>query len=244
MSHNPLSVNDLFARYLEKQIHAHAQGLGYAEPGEDVTPFDAVPVQPVDPRLAWQDAVAAADGKWDVPPEWPTLVNQQEPAVAIAFCLGNYPQLVRNLHALLSGEPIALRQPATRMISLPALVEWAGQASDEPRRYLAAGVLRLAQQFDDAEKLLGTAPGTAWKVVHGNEAAGLAWHRGQPEKALTMWRKLPDTAPVLFNRGMAALFLGQTDLAAPSLDAAIAQLPETGAWHHLARLYRTLTLVR
>ena len=53
MSHtDPLSVSDLFARYLEQQIDAHSRGLGHAEPGEDATPFDATPVQPVDPRLA------------------------------------------------------------------------------------------------------------------------------------------------------------------------------------------------
>jgi tetratricopeptide (TPR) repeat protein len=244
MSQNPLSVSELFARYLQKQIGAHAQGLGYAEPGEDATPFDAVPVQPVDPQLAWRDAVACADGAWDVPPEWPALVQQQEPAVAIAFCLGNYPQLVRSLHPLLTAEPAALRQSPGQPLALPALTDWAANVTGEPGRYLAAGALRLARHFDEAQKLLAAAPGAAWQAVHGNEAAALAWHRGEPEKALALWQKLPDSAPVLFNRGMAALFLGRADLAAVSLDAAIAQLPETGAWHHLARLYRTLAMAR
>src|SRR4051812_26930514 len=50
------SVTDLFARYLEQQIDAHAGGLGYPEPGDHATPFDVAPVQPVDPQLAWKDA--------------------------------------------------------------------------------------------------------------------------------------------------------------------------------------------
>lgn len=241
---DPLSVSDLFARYLEQQIDAHARGVGHAESGEDATPFDAVPVQPVDPRLAWADAVAAASLASDVPPEWPSLVQVQEPAVAVAFCLGNYPQLVRDLHPLLTGEAVALRQPSPRPIVLPALVAWAEKASDEPRRYLAAGVARLARHFDLAEKLLAISPTPSWQALHGNEAAALAWHRGEGAKALGMWRSLPDSPPVLFNRGMAALFLGETDLAVFSLDAANRQLPETSAWHHLASLYRALALSR
>src|SRR5262245_21262874 len=112
----PPSVKDLFAQYLERQIDAVSQGLGYAEPTGEAVPHDAVPVQPVDPRLAWQEALAVANlqpatarTKWAVPPEWPALVAQQEPAVALAFCLGNFPQLVRNLHPLLTREPAALR---------------------------------------------------------------------------------------------------------------------------------------
>jgi tetratricopeptide (TPR) repeat protein len=74
--------------------------------------------------------------------------------------------------------------------------------------------------------------------------AALAWHRGEADKALALWEKQEPLAPVLFNRGMAAVFLGRTDLARASLDAAVAQLPETSAWHHLARLYATLAMVR
>src|SRR5262245_24699336 len=110
------SVADLFTRYLNRQIDAQTQGLGYAAPTGEAEPHEAVPVQPVDPQLAWKEALAAAGVlaptsrvKWLVPPEWPTLVAQQEPAVALAFCLGNYPQLVRNLHPLLTREPAALR---------------------------------------------------------------------------------------------------------------------------------------
>ena len=83
-----LNVADLLARYLERQTESASQGLGFADLG-DATPYDATPIQPVEPRQAWKDAIAVAHSvqapqtTWDVPPEWPTLVARQEPAIAI-----------------------------------------------------------------------------------------------------------------------------------------------------------------
>jgi tetratricopeptide (TPR) repeat protein len=247
----PPTVADLFAQFLTQQISAHAEGLGYAEPTGEAVPHEAVPVQPVDPQLAWKDAVVAAKllhpatgPKWSVPPEWPTLVTQQEPAVALAFCLGNYPQLVRNLHLLLTREPAALREATAPRVTIPAIEQWASQTHDVPTRLLAAGVLRLARQFDRAEELLAQPVSEEWQALHANEVAALAWHRGQPEKALVLWRKAPESAPVLFNRGMASLFLGQDQEAVESLRQATSALPESSAWHHLAQLYLALASVR
>jgi hypothetical protein len=48
----------------------------------------------------------------------------------------------------------------------------------------------------------------------------------------------------LFNRGMAALFLGDAVAAREALTRATAMLPETGAWHHLGRLYLALAEAR
>lgn len=245
MTRANLSVSDLFSQYLKKQIDAHSAGLGHAEPTGDAQPHEAVPVQPVDPALAWKDAVAGVrlSGKskdFDVPPEWPALVARQEPAVALAFALGNFPQLVRNLHPLLSGQPAALRDGPREAPAAPALREWAAEAGDESARLLAAGVLRLARQFDAAEAALAFTPSAENSELHGNERAALAWHRGEAEKALALWQSLPDSAVTHFNRGMAQLFLGRNAEAAGSLAAAVALLPEDSAWHHLGQLYLTL----
>jgi tetratricopeptide (TPR) repeat protein len=246
-----LSVAELFEQCLHRQINAHNQGLGYAEPAGDAIPHEAVPVQPVDPMLAWKDAVTVAklllpsvQTKWKVPPDWSALVAQQEPAVALAFCLGNYPQLVRNLHPLLTREPATLRDVSVHAVSLPGLSAWARQPHNTPHRLLAAGLLRLAGQFDEAAVLLAEAPTEEWKAVHFNEAAALAWHRGDAEKALELWREAPESAPVLFNRGMAALFLGRASEAVESLRKAVAMLPESSAWHHLGQLYLALASAR
>src|SRR5262249_22277411 len=153
------SVADLFKDYLNRQVEAQAEGLGYPETTASAVPHEAVPVQPVDPALAWRDALACAKflgapkATFEVPPEWPALVGGQEPAVALAFALGNCPQLVRNLHPLLSGEALALRDAGTAA-SAPALAGWASAQREAPQRLLAAGVLRLARDFDQAEALL------------------------------------------------------------------------------------------
>lgn len=240
------SVTELFAQHLQKQIAAHAAGLGHAEPVGDVLPHEAVPVQPVDPALAWKDAIACgnmlSDGHsatpaFEVPSDWAALVARQEPAVALAFALGNFPQLVRNLHPLLTGQPIALRDGPREAVAVPALIEWASQEQDEPTRLLAAGVLRLARQFDAAAERLAFTPSQEWAALHANESAALAWHRGDAEKALAMWQAQPDSAVTHFNRGMAHLFLGDNVAALRSLGAAVALLPEDGAWHHLGQLY-------
>lgn len=240
-----LSVTELFAQHLQKQIDAHAAGLGHAEPVGDVLPHEAVPVQPVDPALAWKDAVLSAGIlaagnaglSLGVPPEWPALVARQEPAVALAFALGNFPQLVRNLHPLLSGQPIALRDGPREAVAVPSLIQWAGEAKDEAARLLAAGVLRLARNFDEAASCLAFPPSAEWEALHANEAAALAWHRGDAEMALAMWQGQSDSPVTHFNRGMANLFLGDNEAALRSLTAAVAQLPENGAWHHLGQLY-------
>ena len=45
---------------------------------------------------------------------------------------------------------------------------------------------------------------------------------------------------MLFNRGMASLFLGKFADARAALSEAVKQLPEGDGWHHLGRLYLTL----
>jgi tetratricopeptide (TPR) repeat protein len=240
----PPPLAELFAEYLRGQTAAQAEGLGFADFGE-VEPFESVPVQPVDPKQAWADALAVADVAGAPPSEWPAMVAGQEPAVALAFCLGNYPQLVRNLHPLLArGDLAALRAGPAHAPEAPALVEWARGRGGYPETLLAAGVLRLARQFDAAEELLRRPPPAEWRAAHANEVAALAWHRGRAEEAATLWRKQADSTPVLFNRGMAALFLGDADAAREALNRAAAALPETSAWHHLARLYLAMTAAR
>jgi len=240
------SVAELFARYLERQVAAHSEGLGYPDLGDQVTPFESAPVQPADPQLAWKDALEAVrllmPGQklaFKVPPEWPMLVNQQEPAVALAFSLGNYPQMVRNVHPLLTGEPVALRQGSNTPLVIPGLLAWTETVSDDAGRLLAAGVLRLVRHHDRAEALLAGA-GPGWETVVQNERASLAWQRGDSAKALGIWDSLPDSAVSRFNRGMARLFLGENRAAAAELTAAVAALPDTSAWHHLASLYLTM----
>jgi len=193
-------------------------------------------------------SLASGDGsKLQPPPDWPMLVSSQEPAAALAFAVGNFPQLVRHVQPLLHAKNLSeLRPSAGRSIPTPALLTWAAQVSKKkqyPEMLLALGALRLARQFDKAEEILAKQRGHVpqqWQEALSNEEAALAWHSGKGEEALKMWQKQPESMPVLFNRGMALLFLGKAADARTALTAAIAKLPEDSAWHHLAHLYLAL----
>lgn len=252
----PQSLADLFTQYLHRRIAAQAEGLALPDPDGQMVPHEAVAMQPVEPRLAWEDALAVArhfsadqtGPRFAVPPDWPTLVAGQEPAISLAYCLGNFPQLVRNLHPLLAGGDLtALRPSNVRPAAAPsALLQWATTTSGYPQVLLAAGVLRLARRFDEAAELLQFKGkvSAAIQALRANEEAALAWHRGQGEQALALWQTQKDNVPVLFNRGMASLFLGRPAEAQTALREAVAQLPDTSAWHHLGHLYLALAAAR
>jgi tetratricopeptide (TPR) repeat protein len=253
------SLPELLARYLQGQAAAHTEGLGFAEVTADVVPYEAVPAHPTDPRPAWAEARAAA--RWfqptvgtmadKAPPDWPALVAGLEPTAALPMALGNFPQLVRDLHTLLQTPDLrTLRPTAGQPFSSAALLDWAehtGSAKRYPEALLAVGVLRLARQVDHAAELLQQARAGAsaeWAAALANEEAALLWQRGSAADAGVLWQKQTASVPVLFNRGMAALFLGQPVEARSSLREAAEQLPEESAWHHLARLYLALSEMR
>jgi hypothetical protein len=260
MSQAPQSLTELFSRYLRNQMAAQAEGLGLADPDGLVVPHEAVPVQPVDPRLAWEDALAVIrssqtrsahkETSVSAPPDWPSLVAAQEPAIAVPFCLGNHPQMVRNLQPFLAARKLSdLREQAgcgnekSRPLSVTsALLRWAKTRRGYPELLLAAGVLRLARRFVDASELLDSneATPTTWQWLRTNEEAALAWHSGNAEVALELWQDQEPSVPVLFNRGMASLLLGYPSDASIALEQAVSQLPEASAWHHLGQLYLAL----
>ncbi|MBV9125790.1 MAG: hypothetical protein JO112_20765 [Planctomycetes bacterium] len=252
------SLADLLGQYLQRQAAAQAAGLS-PEAGGEVVPFEAAPVQPVDARLAWEEALLAGllfhpgldVRSWKAPPEWSSVVASHEPILALPFCLGNFPQLVRNFQSLLHHTNLAdLRPREGRPALAPALLDWAQQTARKklfPQTLLALGCLRLAKQWDPAVQLLEnhqTDVPAEWRAAWDNERAALAWHRGQAQEAADLWQAQPVSVPTLFNRGLAALFLDQPAAARPWLQQAVAQLPEDGAWHHLGRLYLALAEMR
>ncbi len=253
------SLSSLLGRYLQQQAEAHAMGLGITDLHGEVRPFDVGPVQPIDPRPAWEEASAAArclglvveTQAWQAPPQWAQLVAGQEPAAALALSMGNFPQLVRNLH-LLMQQPVlsSLRPVGGSPIVAAGLREWTRQIAQKgqfPQTLLAIGALRLARDFEHAGALLHAQEAVVpaeWRAALANEKAALAWHRGDLEEARNLWNEMPLSTPVLFNRGMVALFSDQPQEARTHLSEAVAHLPEAGAWHHLGRLYLALAEMR
>jgi tetratricopeptide (TPR) repeat protein len=250
------NLSSLLARYLQRQAEAHADGLAAADATGEVVPHEVGPVQPIDARPAWEEAVAVmtfyGPGEQKLlqpPPQWPHLVAAHEPETALPFCLGNFPQLVRNYQALMQTKNLLeLRPTATGPVHADELVGWAKQdlaGKQMPRLLLALGTLRLAKQFDAADEIVRANEAgipAEWRAAWGNEKAALAWQRGQFDNAQAIWQALPPSVPVLFNRGMAALFCGRPAEAQTALTDAVKQLPDSGAWHHLGQLYLTLLM--
>src|SRR5262245_51107426 len=184
-------LDELMARYLNRQAGAHASGLATFDASE-VAPYEAGPVQPIDPKPAWDEALTALAHshpsearKLKAPPHWPQLVGSHEPVVALAWCVGNFPQLVRNFHQILHQANLAELKPSGgRPISAPALDDWCAQvAADKrfPEALVAVGALRLAKHFDQAGELLRRLRSETPAPRRGawaNEEAALAWHRG------------------------------------------------------------------
>ncbi|MSR52014.1 MAG: hypothetical protein EXS09_01835 [Gemmataceae bacterium] len=251
----PPTIAELTAGFLRRTedaetLIAAADALGDVEPHEVSVGYRA------EPRLAWQESleVLAAFGlKADpipAPAEWGSLVARQEGLAALPFALANYPQRVRNLGTLIESGNLRdlLPKSATGAAVATGLLKWGTrhiQAGNLPHAIIAVANYRAAGDFEranDAYKNLSVA--TEWQAVVANEEAALLWQQGKHEQAAEAWANLPESVPVLFNRGMSALFLGRFDEAKSALSAAVAGLSEESAWHHLASLYLTLAQMR
>lgn len=252
------SIATLMERYLQKQAENHRDGFALPEAQGDVVGYDAGPLQVVEPRVAWEDALTALTlsvedvnlSSVSTTPEWGNLVSAQEPGLSVAFCVGNFPQIVRNFLPVLQRDeltPVPLK--LSRDLATETYSEWAKSSAqqDWPLPLLGVGALRLAQQYEQAELLLEGMKENVpakWQKCWLNERAALAWHSGSPEEALKQWQSQEPTPLVLFNRGMASLFLNRPAQAHVELTEAVAGIPETSAWHHLGQLYLTLSAMR
>ncbi|MFM7150283.1 MAG: hypothetical protein ACKO23_10615 [Gemmataceae bacterium] len=244
-SENP-RLSELLTQLLQEQVEAHSRGLGFEFRSGEVFPHDTSSPSVISPAQSWEDAILAASflGRSDdfqkAPPDWPNLVPQLASHVAIPFCLGNFPQMVRQFRPLL--EPSLLESDAIQpLFSLPEKFEqWLTKDTEEKSPYLRAALDRLLGNFERADARLSREDSANPGDFHCNEKAALAWHRGERRQALSLWLGLPDSVPIYFNRGLGLLFLGDHREARNCLDLAIAGLPESSAWHHLACLYQTL----
>ncbi len=253
----PPTIAELTAAYLSRTTDAEtltaaADALGDVQPHEVTIGYRA------EPRLAWQESlqVLLAFGHRieaiSAPAEWGSLVARQENLAALPFALANYPQRVRDLGKLLETGDLGelLTTPSGNNSVSSGFLKWGAQhleTGELPHVLIVAAGYRAAGDFDRAAATLSqlkTTVGAQWQAVLANEEAALLWHRGEHQAAAEVWAGLPDSVPVRFNRGLADLFLGRPSDAKEHLKAAIGELPETSAWHHLASLYLTLAEMR
>src|SRR5207248_8170413 len=164
---------------------------------------------------------------------------------ALPMAAGNYPQLVRDLaplfHAAKMSELVGTPGGTPEIAGLVESAQAVARSGEFPRALVAVGVLRLARQFAAAERLLKSVqPPAAWRDAWANEEAALLWQSGRRDEAARRWQALPESVPVLFNRGMAALFGDRPAEARAALRTAVDKIPESSGWHHLGRLYLAL----
>jgi hypothetical protein len=246
------TLAELMVRFLATRSDAAAAAV---EPAEgEVEPYEVAAGFRVDPRAAWTDALVglnptAGSPKTPLPADWASVVAQPTPACAVAMAAGNFPQRVRDLQPLLARfNPAELRPSGHPVPSqgLSGLRTWIVRETKKRQpqsSLLAAGVARVIGETEWAEELLNDAEplcGGDLRAAWENERAALLWESGRCEEALAAWDRLPETPAVVFNRGMANLFLGNSKEARAALARAVEMVPEENGWNALARLYQTV----
>lgn len=244
------SLHDLMVRFLASRSDASTGAVETAE--GDVEPHEVAAGFRVDPRAAWTDALAANPGVpapgspvGALPTEWAALVSQPASAFAVAMAAGNFPQRVKDLQPLLTKfDPTQLRPSGSQASAgLSGLRTWIAREVKKQQpaaALLAAGVARANGELDWAAVILADAESHCTGDLRAkweNERAALLWHQGRGADALAAWNAMAETPAVLFNRGMANLFLGNLPDARTLLTRAVEALPETTGWNSLARLY-------
>jgi hypothetical protein len=238
------TIDALMVRFLANRSDAAGSAV---ESGEsEVEPHEVAAGFRVDPRAAWLDATAPITSQSGggtlptpavqlppMPSEWAGLVAQPAAAFAVPMAAGHFPQRVKDLQPLLAKfDPKELRPSGTQAPTpgFAGLRNWLTK-NGTSAPLVAAGIARTIGDFDTADALLSGAPGAE------NDRAATLWARGKCGEALAVWDALPETPAVLFNRGMARLFLGQLADARTGLQRAVDAVPETSGWNALARLY-------
>jgi hypothetical protein len=237
---NQPSIDELTARFLSRQSADTSSITACSE----VEPYDAVALQPVEPRLAWDGAretlaYFSGSAKPAKPVAgWAQIVNLKPSFVALPMATGHYPQTVRDIGALLAGkieqasavDDAGVTETVAKLVASTEPVSW----------FVAVGILRMAGQFEAASRLIEAKSdrmpsdlADAWK----NERATLNWMKGRGNEAKAIWASLPEVAPAAFNLGVAELFAGSPRAAQTHFKKAVGRLPETSGWHHLAQLY-------
>jgi tetratricopeptide (TPR) repeat protein len=247
--HKEVSVpglQELFGQLLGQRVRAVAAGF-VSERLPEVVPYEAVPPLAIDAGLAWTEALEAGNAfglatpSFECPTGWADLVVNAAPISAVPMCLGNFPQLVRDIKALaeVANLPSLRPQPPATSIDATGVRNWRSSDPSAAVTFVRAGVLRLAGEYAEASRMLAELPERRGKLKTAllNERAALAWHQGEHERAIDLWNGAREDTPVLFNRAMSLLFSRQAAESRPLFDRALAELPASSGWRQLAELY-------
>lgn len=250
------TISELTAQVVTKMEDAEMVASALDELGQ-VEPHEMTVGLRTDPRTAWTQSIEALGTAVDqlkvtAPSDWGRLIVRQNAVAALPFAIGNYPQRVRELGTLIQTNDLSklLEQSKQDSDVSKNLGQWCEkhiESGKMPQAMIAAALYRVSGDLETASRTLEVLVKTApfeWTTTLENERAALLWETGRHAQARAMWESLPDTNPVMFNRGMAALFMGDAKSAIAQLRKLVSQLPESSAWHHLASVYLALAEMR
>jgi hypothetical protein len=239
-------LQELFQQLLGDRVQAAGAGF-LAERLPEVVPYEAVPPLAIDAGLAWTEArepgqlFGLAMGSLDCPTGWADLVADTAPMSAAPMCLGNFPQMVRDIKALaeVTSLPASRPQPRAAALDVSGIRSWRTSDTSAAVRLLRAGLLRLAGEYAEARQMLDEMPEGRGKIRSAllNERASLAWHQGNHEVAIDLWSQAKEETPVLFNRGLSLLFSGQSAQSKPLFIRVLTEMPTSSNWRQLVQLY-------
>lgn len=245
-------LQELFSAFLARRQNERVNGFDTVAGGE-VEPYESVPSQSVDARIAWEAATEVIPllipncKAAKLPTGWAGLVSNLEPICAMPMAIGCFPQAVRDLLPLIRTDRLAtIKQNLKPMGDDAGTSSWieAAASSNDPAKWLlAASMLRLSGHADQAATLLKQKSKdipTGWTDAFQNELATTAWFTGDSTAAFNHWSAMQDSTVKSFNLGMAELFTDRPQAAATHLKTAIAGLGDSSAWYHLGRLYLAL----
>lgn len=242
----PPGIDELFNRFLQQTaIHPelHESSDSEVELHETIGEFHA------DTAVLWNEAqlvfglMGIPSDRISVPPEWKAFTRFANTTIAPPMAAGFVPQRVRGLECWLEPDSrLQTQEPESTLPELPRMAGWIEKQSRSSvfaLRMLAAGLMCNLGQSSVAIELLQQMQATlkpeekfAWR----NQLAAAYWTSGNHAAAVQEWQQLPESGVTLFNLGLAAFILGQTEEARQLLTQAGEALPETSGWSHLAEL--------
>jgi len=239
-------LQDLFKQLLGERVQAADAGF-LSERLPEVVPYEAVPPLAIDAGLAWAEALEAgkalglAVASLECPLGWAEMVTGTACNACVPMCLGNFPQMVRDVKALadVANLPSLRPQPLAMPMDAAGMSSWRSSDTSAVARLVRAGLLRLSGRYAEANEILAEMPEGRGKLRSAvlNERAALAWHQGDHESAIDLWKQAKEETPVLFNRGLSLLFSGQVAQSRPLFDRVLGGLPAASGWRQLTELY-------
>ena len=209
----------------------------------DVEPHEVLAGIRVDVAAAWADTqlpltiLGVKVSAKSPPADWSAFVEWNPGRLGIPMAAGHFPQRLREVAGLFAAD--LTDAPGSKTSGFASLQTWIDRSrtsGDSGLKMLASGLARELGTTQVSDR--------GSSAAELNEYAADLWYQGDREGALAVWQTMAASAVASFNLGMALLMLGRAKAAQQHLWDAVATLPDTSGWCHLAALYLSVAQVR